>query len=110
MTYWALDAVFLAIAAMTGAAALIAGRRSRTPGEGRSRRRMLLSCFIVAAALLVTTAIFDNVMIGIGLVGYDVSKISGLFVGVAPLEDFSYAVAALILLPSLWALLGRGRR
>jgi hypothetical protein len=45
-------------------------------------------------------------MIGVGLVGYDESKISGQFVGSAPLEDFAYAVAAVILLPSLWVLLG----
>ena len=45
----------------------------------------------------------------IGLVGYDRALISGAFIGVAPLEDFAYAVAAAILLPSLWALLG-GRK
>ncbi len=28
-----------------------------------------------------------------------------MLVGVAPLEDFAYAVAAVVLLPSLWALL-----
>jgi len=27
-------------------------------------------------------------------------------VGIAPLEDFAYAVAALVLLPSVWVLLG----
>ena len=48
-------------------------------------------------------------MIGIGLVGYDESKISGLFIGIAPLEDFAYAVAAVLLLPSLWIILGPRR-
>ena len=51
------------------------------------------------------TAVFDNVMIGIGLVGYSVDLISGVFLGIAPLEDFAYAVAAVILLPALWTLL-----
>ena len=56
------------------------------------------------------TAVFDNVMIGIGLVGYDRTLISGAFIGIAPLEDFAYAVAAVALLPSLWMLLGRRNR
>jgi len=43
-------------------------------------------------------------MIAIGLVGYDAAKISGAFVGIAPLEDFAYALAAAVLLPSLWVL------
>ncbi|MDQ1545044.1 MAG: hypothetical protein QOK08_2682, partial [Actinomycetota bacterium] len=60
-----------------------------------------------AAILLIVSAVFDNIMIGIGLVGYDRSLISGVFVGVAPVEDFAYAVAAVVLLPSLWALLAR---
>jgi lycopene cyclase domain-containing protein len=58
------------------------------------------------AILLLATAVFDNVMIGVGLVGYDQSKISGLYVGIAPLEDFAYPLAAAVLLPSLWILLG----
>ena len=62
---------------------------------------------ITLAVLLVMTAVFDNVMIGIGLVAYNESLISGAFIGVAPLEDFAYAIAAVIGLPSLWVLLGR---
>ena len=46
-------------------------------------------------------------MIGVGLVDYDPARISGIFVGIAPLEDFAYAVAGVILLPALWVLLGR---
>jgi lycopene cyclase domain-containing protein len=105
VTYWGLNAVFLAIAAAAGIAALVTlRRRGRALGRGRA-----LACIVVAGILLVMTAVFDNVMIGIGLVGYDASKISGVFVGIAPLEDFSYSVAALVLLPSLWVLLGAGR-
>lgn len=112
MTYWALDAVFLAIVAATGIAALVVAarrRRSRPAVDPRARRRMLASWVIAAGVMLVMTAVFDNIMIGIGLVGYDSSKISHVFIGIAPLEDFSYAVAALILLPSLWVLLGARR-
>jgi len=56
--------------------------------------------------LLALTAIFDNVLVGTGIVGYDLTLISGARIGVAPLEDFAYAIAALVLLPSLWSLLG----
>jgi len=109
MTYWALDAVFLAIVAATGIAALAVASRRRRRARSRAPqrpRRMLASWITSAAVLLVATAIFDNLMIGIGLVGYDAAKISGVFVGIAPLEDFSYAVAAVVFLPSLWVLLG----
>ncbi|HEY8911744.1 lycopene cyclase domain-containing protein [Lacisediminihabitans sp.] len=101
MSYWALNAVFLAAVAVIGCLALVAGRR-----RGGLR---WASIALAGALLLVTTAIFDNLMIGVGLVGYDASKISGAFLGIAPLEDFAYPVAAVLLLPSLWVLLG-GRR
>jgi lycopene cyclase domain-containing protein len=98
MTYWALNAIFL------GAAALVAGTAvvvRRPPAAA--------SVLLGLGALLVMTAVFDNVMIGIGLVGYDAGLISGAFIGLAPLEDFAYAIAAAVLLPSVWCLLG-GRR
>lgn len=114
MTYWAVNAVFLAIVAVVGALALVtaavrgrAARAASSPGAStRRRREVVLGAGIATGVLLVMTAVFDNVMIGIGLVGYDVTRISGVFVGIAPLEDFAYAVAALVLLPSVWVLLG----
>jgi lycopene cyclase domain-containing protein len=102
VTYWALNSIFLAIAVATGIAALFVRRRR----SGARNRLAAGSCIVAVAVLLVMTAVFDNVMIGIGLVGYDPAKISHVFVGIAPLEDFSYSVAALVLLPSLWVLLG----
>lgn len=111
MTYWGLNAVFLAVVAVVAAAALVRlARRGPHDPDGHSRAHRLGASALAAGILLVMTAVFDNVMIGIGLVGYDESKISGVFVGIAPLEDFAYAVAALVLLPSLWVLLpGRER-
>ena len=94
MTYWALNAIFLAVVAAVALAAVIARRPPRWIAVG-----------ITAGVLLVMTAIFDNIMIGVGLVGYSESLISGAFIGIAPLEDFAYAIAAVILLPSLWSLL-----
>lgn len=114
MTYWAVNAVFLSIVAVLGVLALVAAgvrgraaRASSSPAEtSRRRRERLLGAGLATGVLLVMTAVFDNVMIGIGLVGYDAARISGVFVGIAPLEDFAYAIAALVLLPSVWVLLG----
>ncbi len=96
MTYWALNAIFLALVAAVALAAVLSHRGPRWASVG-----------LVLVGVLVLTAVFDNVMISIGLVGYDAAKISGVFVGAAPLEDFAYAIAAVVLLPSLWVLLGR---
>ncbi len=93
MTYWALNAIFLAAVAAVAVAAVLSRRAPRWRSVG-----------LVLLVVLLMTAIFDNVMIAVGLVGYDATKISGAFVGVAPLEDFAYAVAAVVLLPCLWAL------
>ena len=65
---------------------------------------------VTLAIVLVMTAVFDNIMISVGLVAYNESLISGAFIGVAPLEDFAYAIAAVIGLPSLWVLLERRPR
>ena len=56
----------------------------------------------MVAKPLVGTAIFDNVIIATGIVAYDHEKISGIMVGVAPIEDFAYTVLAIVLVPSLF--------
>jgi lycopene cyclase domain-containing protein len=68
-------------------------------------RRWWMPVAVSAVVVLALTAAFDNVMIGAGLVDYDPGSISGLLVGAAPLEDFAYPLAGLVLLPSLWLLL-----
>jgi lycopene cyclase domain-containing protein len=92
VTYWALNAIFLGFVAV---AAIVAARRLNWAAVG-----------VTAAVVLVMTAVFDNIMISVGLVAYNPSLITGAFLGVAPLEDFAYAIAAIIGLPSLWSLLG----
>ena len=99
VNYWTLNAIFLAAVAAVALAAIL---RRRAP-----RWRAVA---VALAVVLVMTAVFDNIMIGVGLVGYNATKISGAFIGIAPLEDFAYAVAAVILLPSLWALVHKPRR
>jgi lycopene cyclase domain-containing protein len=99
VTYALLNTVFLAVVAVVLVVAV--------------RRRALRPAALLGtlAVLLVTTAVFDNVMIGVGLlVAYDDDLISGIRIGVAPIEDFAYAIAAALALPALWALLPARRR
>lgn len=56
--------------------------------------------------LMLLTAIFDNVIVGLSIVGYDTSKIVGVYVGKAPVEDFMYAILAVIIVPTIWTKLG----
>ena len=113
MTYWALNAFFLAAVALVALASVVKRRAARTAADSRRSDTgpRWSAVGLAAIALLITTAVFDNVMIGVGLVAYNPDLISGAFVGVAPLEDFAYAIAAVVLLPSLWHLLpARGSR
>lgn len=73
--------------------------------RGAARRRWLVGVGGALVILLVLTAVFDNLMIAAGLVAYDDALTSGLRLGLAPIEDFSYAVAAAVFVPSVWALL-----
>lgn len=105
MTYLSLSLVFLLVAAGVLAIALATAKD----------RQALLSRWwrpVVAAgvALLVLTAIFDNVMIATGLMVYEPEHLAGILIGSAPLEDFAYPLAGLVLLPSLWLLIGRNSR
>jgi lycopene cyclase domain-containing protein len=75
----------------------------------RAGRRALVAAAAALGVLLVLTAVFDNVIVGTGIVGYDPARILGLRIGVAPIEDFAYPVAAALALPALWTLLGPRR-
>ena len=73
--------------------------------RGADRRRWLVGVTGALVVLLVLTAVFDNLMIAAGLVAYDDELTSGLRLGLAPIEDFSYAVAAAVFVPSVWCVL-----
>jgi lycopene cyclase domain-containing protein len=75
----------------------------------RAGQRALAGAAAALAVLLVLTAVFDNVIVGTGIVGYDPARILGLRIGVAPIEDFAYPVAAALGLPALWTVLGPRR-
>ncbi|WP_159449691.1 lycopene cyclase domain-containing protein [Demequina sp. NBRC 110057] len=67
---------------------------------------------LTALVLLTLTVVFDNVIVGLDIVAYDQDLISGLRMPIAPVEDLAYAVGAVLLVPTLWELLGprRGTR
>jgi lycopene cyclase domain-containing protein len=97
-TYWLLNLAFLGGVALVALASWLARRQPAWRAVG-----------LAAIPILILTAVFDNVLVGTHIVSYDPKLISGVFVGVAPLEDFSYAIAAVVLLPCLWALLTPNR-
>jgi len=95
VSYWLLNAVFLGLVALVAAAAVLTHRAPRWRAIG-----------LAAVPLLILTAVFDNLMIAIGLFGYNPEHISGAFIGLAPVEDFAYTIAVVVLLPSIWHLIG----
>jgi lycopene cyclase domain-containing protein len=52
--------------------------------------------------MLLITLVFDNVIIALGIVGYDETKISGLLLGLAPIEDFAYTVVSVLAVAIIW--------
>jgi lycopene cyclase domain-containing protein len=124
MTYSLLNSVFLGLAFWFFVATMaIIGVQMKKRAAGRDavagrivadgdvsrppRRPSLIGKYLLTlAVLLVFTAVFDNLIIGVGIVAYDPAKISGLMIGLAPIEDFAYTLAAVLVLPTLWGLLG----
>lgn len=98
-TYGWLSLAFLGAAALVALVALVVAAR-----RGAVLRRAVIPLTVSAGVLVVLTAVFDNAMIAVGLMQYSAAHTSGLHVGAAPLEDFAYPIAGLILLPSLWVL------
>ena len=52
--------------------------------------------------LLVLTLIFDNLAIWANFFHYTPEKILGIYIIQAPIEDFFYALLAVIIIPVLW--------
>lgn len=78
------------------------------PRGGRARRDHWLAAGIAAGALIVLTAVFDSLMIHADLFYYADELISGMRIGLAPIEDFAYPIAGVLLLPVLWRIFARG--
>lgn len=65
--------------------------------------------WVTLLALLIMTAVFDSLIVGLDIVDYDQSKILGIYIGQAPVEDFFYTLAAVMIVPQLWKLFGEKR-
>lgn len=102
MTYAIISTAFLVLALVV--AAIAAASR---PDRAALLRRWWRPWLAALLALMALTVVFDNVMIGVGLVRYSDARLSGLRIGLAPVEDFAYPSAGAVLLPALWALLER---
>jgi lycopene cyclase domain-containing protein len=96
-TYGALGCVVVAVAA---AVALACAVRVRPPARWWGR------VALVALALVVLTTVFDSLMIAADLYRYDEATLSGVRIGLTPVEDLAWPVAAALLLPATWELLG----
>ncbi|QTG82507.1 lycopene cyclase domain-containing protein [Arthrobacter crystallopoietes] len=111
MTYLLLNLGFLALAAaMALVAALVHRRRQAVSGLPAGRPRKVIAAVVLGFLVLcVLTAVFDNLMIAVGLFEYSAEHTSGWRIGLAPLEDFAYVLAAAVLLPAVWILLPGGK-
>ena len=71
-------------------------------------RRLRPGPLVWAALVLVAlTIVFDTLMIAADLYVFDPDRILGVYVWGAPVEDFAYSLAAVLLMPALWTWLGR---
>ena len=92
MTY-----LLLAMAtALAGMIALVIGKK----------RLRFSALFLAGVVLILLTTVFDNLIIYSGIVAYDENLISGVKIWLAPIEDFSYTVFALGLVPAIFEALG----
>ncbi|WP_430646667.1 lycopene cyclase domain-containing protein [Agromyces sp. GXS1127] len=99
MTYLLISLPFVVVAL----AAAWTGR----PRTAAARRRRVVATAIAAGVLVVLTAVFDSLIVGTGIVAYDDARRSGWAIGLAPVEDFLYPLAGVLLLPAVWTLVSR---
>lgn len=98
MTYAALAALFVAATAVI--AVLVSWRCRLGPA-------WWVTTALTILGLLLLTVVFDSLMIAVDLFRYDEAQLHGWFVGLAPIEDLAWPIAAGLLLPSLWELFAR---
>lgn len=60
----------------------------------------------VLGILLLMTAVFDSLIVGLGIVAYEPGNYLGVLIGRAPIEDFAYTIAALLVVPYIWKRIG----
>ncbi|MCP1504112.1 lycopene cyclase domain-containing protein [Curtobacterium herbarum] len=107
-TYALLAVPFLGAAVLVAVlAGVVSARRRRGDRPGTRGRSAVLAGVVAGVALLVMTGVFNNVIVGLGIVAYDPALVLGARVGLFPVEDLAYSIGAVLLLPSCWVLLER---
>lgn len=104
MTYLPLAVVGVVVAGIVFAIAVPRWRARGVMGE------VALAVAGAAVVLCVLTAVFDTVMITAGLFRYGEGTLLGIELGRAPIEDLSYPIAAVLLMPAVWELTRRESR
>ena len=66
--------------------------------------RLVLMTLLI---LTIFTAVFDSLIVGLGIVDYNYDKTLDIQIGLAPIEDFFYALLAGLLIPAVWTILGK---
>ncbi|AXK47006.1 lycopene cyclase domain-containing protein [Brachybacterium saurashtrense] len=97
MSYAMLAGLFLLVPLLVLAVTVVL----RRPG-----RRWWATTAVTIAVLLMLTAVFDSLMIAADLFRFAGEDLLGPRLGLAPVEDLAWPLAAGLLLPSLWLLLG----
>ena len=69
---------------------------------GVTPKRPSKALLVTFITLFILTAVFDNLIIGMQIVDYNPAKILGISIGSAPIEDFMYAVLAVVLVTTVW--------
>ena len=52
--------------------------------------------------MVLVTLIFDNVIVALGIVDYDTTKISGVLLGLVPIEDYAYTIVSVLAVSAIW--------
>ena len=76
----------------------------------KQQRPTLLAAAATVILVFLIAIAGDNFIIGNGIVAYHAEKLAGAYLGVAPIEDFAYTIASVILVPAVWLLAKRGRK
>lgn len=103
MTYLLMSLPFVGVGVV---AFLVGAAHARHEG---SVRRYVSAWAATTTVLLILTAVFDNVMMAAGFFDYGTEEISGLRLGLMPLEDFLYPLAGALLLAGCWQMLDGSR-
>ena len=87
-TYLVVNQIFLAVVL-----GVLAWRKLLTFGR---------AVWVTLVVSLVTTIVFDSLLIYLGMFTYPADKILGIHVGLAPIEDLFYALLAGLAVPAIW--------